>query len=336
MEDLAQAIGLSRPTVSKYFSDPESVRDSTRRKIEYALQEYDYTPNLLAMNLNRRRSRVIGIIVPEIKDPFFTNLIRVVELDALKAGYLVISESSHGDAGLEARAIENLASMNAAGIIIAPLGVDADLSRLHRLRELMPIVFVDSRLDSETAYVGTDNAQSISLIVDYLCRSGTPPAFLTMPAVNYNGIEREKAYDAKMRELGHEPRVLNKDMPYTGWDFEQYGQTAMLDLIDTGRLDADTILCANDRLAFGVLSAAYKRGLAVGRAVNGSVRVAGHDDQPLSRFTCPALTTVAQDVAAIGVEAVRMLLNKAGQDEPVGEHDVERLFEARLILRDSA
>lgn len=336
MEDLAQAIGLSRPTVSKYFNDPESVRASTRSKIERALEEYDYTPNLLAMNLNRRRTRVVGIVVPEINDPFFTHLVRVVQLSALESGYLVIVESSHGDAGLEARAIESLASMHAAGVILAPLGIDADLSRLHRLREFMPIVFVDSRLDSETAYVGTNNEQSISLIVDYLCRSGSPPAFFTMPAVNYNGIERERAYTTKMTEIGHEPRIINEGMPYTGWDFEQYGQTAMLELIDSGKLDADTILCANDRLAFGVLSAAFKRGLAVGRSGDARLRVAGHDDQPLSKFCCPALTTVAQDVEAIGIEAVKLLLDKLGRDGPAAKHDVERLFDARLMLRESA
>lgn len=336
MEDLAHAIGLSRPTVSKYFNDPASVRASTRSRIERALEEYAYTPNLLAMNLNRQRTRVIGIVVPEINDPFFTNLIRIVQLNALESGYLVIVESSHGEVALEARAIESLASMNAAGVIMAPLGIDADLSRLHRLRELMPIVFVDSRLDSETAYVGTNNEQSISLIVDYLCRSGSPPAFFTMPAVNYNGIEREKAYVARMTEIGHQPRIINEGMSYTGWDFEQYGQSAMLELIDSGRLNADTILCANDRLAFGVLSAACKRGLAVGHSGDSKLRVAGHDDQPLSKFCCPALTTVAQDVEAIGIEAMKLLLNKLGRDEPASGHDVERLFEARLMIRDSA
>jgi DNA-binding LacI/PurR family transcriptional regulator len=337
MEDLARAVGLSRPTVSRYFSDPSSVRASTRRKIERALEEYDYTPNLLAMNLNRRKTRVIGIVVPEINDPFFTSLIRIVELFALERGYQVLSECGHGDVGLEVRAIENLASMNAAGVIIAPLGIDEDMSRLHRVRELMPHVFVDSRLDNETAYVGTNNGQSIGLIVEYLCRSGSPPAFFTMPAVNYNGIEREKAYLDKMHQLGHEPRIVNEGKHYTGWDFEQYGHRTMLDLIDSRRLDAGTILCANDRLAFGVLSAAFKRGVPVGRAPDCELRVAGHDDQPLSRFSCPALTTVAQDVEAIGVEAVRILLDKVAGDQGGGaDHEVEKLFEAKLMLRDSA
>jgi DNA-binding LacI/PurR family transcriptional regulator len=99
-----------------------------------------------------------------------------------------------------------------------------------------------------------------------------------------------------------------------------------------------TVLCANDRLAFGVVSAAFARGLPVGREARDGLRVAGHDDHPLSRFACPPLTTVAQDVESIGRTALEVLLATVGTDADVAPEPPARetRLEARLVLRESA
>jgi DNA-binding LacI/PurR family transcriptional regulator len=337
MEDLARAVGLSRPTVSKFFADPASVRQSTRARIERALEEFDYTPNLLAMNLNRRHPRMIGVVVPDILDPFFTSLIDAVQRHAMARGYLALSQSSHGDPALEERAMESLASANVAGIILAPLGLAWAQQRRERLTGRIPVVIADSQIDQEIPFVGTDNRASIGLMVDYLSRSGSPPAFFAMPRLNSNAHAREEAYSAAMRALGLEPRILNDPSARDSWDFEAYAREATLALLDTGDLGVGaTVLCANDRLAFGVISAAFARGIAVGRGEARGLRVAGHDDHPLSRFACPPLTTVAQDVEAIGREALAMLLDIARVEEGEAAAGRERQLSGRLVLRASA
>ncbi len=85
MEEFARAVGLSRPTVSKYFQDPASVRPKTRTRIEAALQKHGFRPNIFAVNLNRRRSKIIGLIVPDPTDPFYMTLAQRVETEATEA-----------------------------------------------------------------------------------------------------------------------------------------------------------------------------------------------------------------------------------------------------------
>jgi DNA-binding LacI/PurR family transcriptional regulator len=86
MEEFSLASGISRPTISRYFHDPDSVRNTTRTKIERALAEFDYHPNMFAMNLNRRNPRNIGVIVPHLVDPFFAELVRHIEVRWIPCG----------------------------------------------------------------------------------------------------------------------------------------------------------------------------------------------------------------------------------------------------------
>ena len=115
MEQFAEAVGLSRPTVSKYFQDAGSVRAKVRERIEAGLKETGFRPNLFAVNLNRRRSKIIGLIFPTSLDPFYMDLQRRITMEAGAAGYLPFVFSSDGRAELEAEAIETLTSMNVAG-----------------------------------------------------------------------------------------------------------------------------------------------------------------------------------------------------------------------------
>ena len=96
MEEFALAVGLSRPTVSKFFHDPTSVRAKTRTKIEATLKQTGFRPNIFAVNLNRRRTKIIGLIVPDPTDPFYMTLARRIETEATDAGYLALVLSSNG------------------------------------------------------------------------------------------------------------------------------------------------------------------------------------------------------------------------------------------------
>jgi DNA-binding LacI/PurR family transcriptional regulator len=338
MEELAEAIAVSRPTLSRFFQDPSRVRASTRARIEAGLAKVDYVPNFFAINMNRKSTRLIGVIVPYLNDLLFTSLIQAIEFEALARDYMILTQSSHGDPALEVRAAENLRSMNADGVIVAPLGEESSRAALERLTADLPVVFIDSRLPGglETAdFAGTNNEHSISLMVDYLCRSGPPPAFLGMPRVNLNSIAREEVYCARMRALGHEPQVIAGDPGYHGWDFEQYGYELMSREFASGRHMGATVLCANDRLAIGVIKAANRHHLFAAPG-GGRFRVAGHDDHPLASYVFPSLTTVSQDVEAIAGAALSLLVDRiTGRVEPAEKSRI-RLFDARLILRDSA
>jgi len=337
MKELSVAIGISRPTLSRYFQDPSTVRPSTAQKIKERLKEVDYVYNFIATRQNRKSSGLIGVIIPHYKDLFFSSLLEAIEHAARAAGFNVIAQSSNGDQEGEIQAIGRLRSMNADGAIIAPLGLTSSTEALQTAREDFPIVFVDSRPAEKIGrsdFVGTNNGQSIASIVEYLCRTGETPVFLGMPHLNSNASEREETYTAKMRELGFEPRLVDVGEVPESWDFEAYGFGIMDKHFSRQKHLADTILCANDRIAIGAIRAANKHGLfGRGQEQNSGLRIAGHDNHPLSEYMFPALTTVGQDISGISEDAVRLLNERIGgerDDEPVSI-----LREAALMVRES-
>jgi DNA-binding LacI/PurR family transcriptional regulator len=333
MEEFAEVSGISRPTLSKFFHDPDSVKKTTRARIEGALEEYDYRPNIFAMNQNRKLTKTIGILVPYLADPFFAEIVRLIERQCMDAGFWPMVFSAHGQTELENKALETLASLRPAGALIAPLGRTSDLDTVRRFTEEVPTVVFDSNVKVGRAFVGSDNFQSIPLIVEYLCRSGEPPCFLEMPPVNPNANKRRDAYTQAMERLGHTPHVIQASGG--DWEFERIGLEGGMRLIETRGFPTNTVLCSNDRLAIGVIAAAYQKGLRVGLGPGCALRVAGHDNHPWSQFTCPPLTTVSQDYKAIAKNSVRILFGIInGEDEPQGRP--EHLFEGTLIMRQSA
>lgn len=339
MEELSTTIGISRPTLSKFFQDAESVRDSTRVRIEEALATVDYVPNFFATKMNRQSTRIIGVIVPYLNDLFFTSLIQSIEESALRQGYTIIIQSAHGDPATEARAFENLKSMSVDGVIAAPIGQSSSLSAFTRLKEEFPVVCVDSRLPDDfedVDFVGTNNRQSISLMVGYLHRSGDAPVYLGMPRINSNSLEREQAYIASAEELGFKPQVIPVDNTDPVWNFEEFAYDTMDEYFGRGEYVNSTILCANDRLAIGVMRAANRHHLLPQRKGESSqFRVAGHDDHPLSAYVHPALTTVSRNTIGMGEAAFEQILDQIENGRRRGK-GVTRTFDAELRLRESA
>lgn len=338
MEDFAEFVGLSRPTVSKYFNDPKSVRGKTRDLIESAIKQSGFRPNIFAVNLNRRRTNILGVIIPNSIDPFYMALTRRIEMIANQAGFLAFVLSSDGNPEMEDRAIETFKSMNVAGAIIAPLGVDSHHETLAALGSSIPLVYVDSPLDGTSSFVGTDNRQSFQLIVDYLSRSGERPCYFAMPSVNNNARTREQAYLESMTQLKLDPAIVPLD-DQRSWDFERFGFEETRKILRGDGFPTRTVLCANDRVAFGVIAAAYQAGLKVGHGAECDLRVAGHDDHPLSRYACPPITTVAQNYNEIGRLAIELLLHKLGENDDHRTdfpHDGRILLKAELQLRESA
>lgn len=340
MTQLSEAIGISRPTLSRYFQDPDSVRKSTRDAIDAALLEFDYKPSFFARNLNRKTTRVLGIVIPTISDQFYSSLVEVIERRALSNGLTPIIQNSHGDITGERDALITLRSMNAAGVVIASIGGEEQIPVFEATDKEMPLVFVDSSPTLEEgrfSFVGTDNRQSVNLLIDYLCRTGSPPVFVSMPDVNTNTIERTRAYRDRMNELGHEPQIISNPEIDSSWLFEDYAYRLLQEEFSRGRLTDATILCANDRLAMGVLLAANEFGLfdSSGRR-KGDFRVAGHDDHPLSSFLWPPLTTVSQDVEELGRVAFEMFLERSNATQSAALVRRTRLIGAEMVLRSSA
>ena len=335
MEELASLSGISRPTLSKFFNDPSSVRDSTRQRIEQALERFDYTPNVYAINQNRNQTRNIGIVVPFLADPFFAEVARNLEILCSESGFNPILLSSHGDPDREVANLDSLRGIRPAGVLLAPIGRRSRREALMEFCNDVPTVLFDCDVEEAgDAMFGTNYMQSTGIMVEYLVRTGEPPALFEMrDAPNPNANKRRIAYDAAMRRLGQEPMLLIAEGQ--GWAFEEIAQREAARMISERSLPTDTIFCSNDRLAIGFLSGAYEMGYRVGRGEGFALRVAGHDDHPYSRFTCPPLTTVSQDYDQIAGQSLDFLLSIIATGERPSEKTVTR-FDASLVMRRSA
>ncbi|SMP21238.1 LacI family DNA-binding transcriptional regulator [Shimia sagamensis] len=333
MEEFARVSGISRPTVSKYFNDPTSVRASTRSRIEAAIEQHDYRPNIYAMNQNRKLTKNVGIVVPLLSDPYFAEIARNLEQRCLADGYRPTLFSSHGDAALEVEVLDTLRAMKPAGVLLAPLGRASDYRALEAFCKDVPTLIFDSSVQEiGLGFVGSDNFQFTSHITDYLCRTGEPPCFFEMKTpANPNAHRRRQSYVAAMERFGFEPDVISVDGE--GWGFEEIGRLGGYEAIKQNRFSTNTVLCSNDRLAIGLLTACYEQGVKVGRGKDCSIRVAGQDGHPHSRYTCPPLTTISHNYDAVSQTAADALF--AAIEGQVTPWKSTRL-EGSLILRDSA
>ncbi len=335
MEEFAEVSGISRPTVSKFFNDPESVRPSTRSRIEAALEKYDYRPNIYAINQNRKLTKNVGVIVPMLADPFFVEIARNIEQRCIDAGFRPTLFSAHGSPELETEIMDSLRSLKPAAVLFAPLGRASDRGALEKFCADVPTILFDSNLEGiGEAFVGSDNYSFVSQTVEYLSRTGEPPCFFEMKTpANPNANKRRNAYLAMMERLGLEAQVYQIDGE--GWSFEEIGRRGAFRLLEEGALKTNTVLCSNDRLAIGFLSACYEAGVRVGRDEQSALRVASHDDHPYSRFTCPSLTTAAHDYTAVAKNSVEAMVNLIEAGGSFGSRE-ETVYPARLIMRDSA
>jgi len=332
MQEFSEYVGVSRPTVSKFFNDPKSVRANTREKLELAAKELNFQPNMLAINFKKKKTNLIGIIIPDATDPFYASLTQKVTHIANEAGLITMVFSSDGNVELQNRSISTIKGMQMAGVVIVPTGIDANASEITSLLNTTPTIFVDALTKGTDHFVGCDNVQSITLIVEYLIRSGSAPCYFPMPYVNSNALLREKTYIDVMRNLGKEPQIVSVD-DSLDWKFEDFAYKQTEQILKNDGFPTSTILCANDRIAYGVMAACHAAGLSIGRG-DDDLRIAGHDDHPLAQYTYPPLTTVRQDIDAIASIATKKLVEMMQSKSPIPPQKI--VLDSSLRLRDSA
>lgn len=329
IKDIARLAGVSTTTVSKVINNKdESISQATRDRITSLMKEYDYTPSTVARSLVTKKTNTIGLIIPDIRNPFFPELARGVEDRANSAGYNIIFCNTDNKIEKEDEYLKILAEKMVDGIIMA-----ASSKRDERLATVkgysVPVVLVDRDIDVEMDYVKgrvfTDNFKGALIAVEHMINQGVKKIlFISGPLTNKASIERLEGYKYALKENG-----LEYDEGYLleGEFNEDWGWEAARDAVETG-IDFDGIFCGNDLIAIGAVKSLKEIGLSVPEDIS----VIGFDDIYVSRLIEPELTTVRQPKYEMGFEAVEMLLRIL---EGKRLKDVRLILQPDLIIRDS-
>lgn len=326
IKDVARAAGVGQATVSRVLNGSGPVGQETRERVLAACRALGYVPNGPARSLVNRATGTVGLIIPDITNPFFPAVTRGVEDAASQAGYTVFLCNTDNDSAMEETDVRKLRERCVDGIIF--VGSQARRSRLERLlQDGIPVVVTDrevSDLDADSVLV--DNAAGASAAVSHLVELGhTRIAHAAGHRETPTGQDRCTGYRSALEQAG-----LPVDESLIVWGEFNVESGIRAGQVLLGRSPRPTaIFAANDMIALGVIRAAREAGLAVPQDLS----VVGFDDIPMAALVSPPLTTVRQPAYEMGWLAMRMLLERIEGRVTGGGR--RHLFRPELILRGS-
>lgn len=326
--DVARAAGVSTATVSRVLAGLGGARADTQRRVLDATRELDYRPSEIARALKRRSTQTLGLIVTDIENPYFPQLVRSVEDAARAEGYSILLCNAANDPEREVFYLELLAERRVDGLIIAAssLGV-RHLEWLTAPR--LPVVLVNTAApDVDLPSITSDNHAGGRLAVEHLLGLGHRRfGYLMAPPRNVDGPDRLAGVRAALADagLGDGAPTVTTGEPLVGG-----GETAMLEMLDRAP-DVSAIVAYNDLMAIGALRALRQRG----RQVPVDVSVVGFDDVAFAAYVEPPLTTIAQGTVEMGRWAVAQMARRLRSGDEPGAAASVRL-PVRLVVRGSS
>ncbi|MEU4782256.1 LacI family DNA-binding transcriptional regulator [Micromonospora sp. NPDC023633] len=327
LKDVAERAGVSVKTVSNVVNGYVHVRPDTRARVEEAIAELNYRPNLSARNLRKGRTGVIAFAVPELDIPYFAELARHVVTAAAELGWTVLIDQTGGGREQERVVASGITEHLIDGLIFSPLALTAeDLTGLAGT----PMVLLGERVDHGPAdHVGIDNVSAAREITAHLAGLGRRRIAAIGSQRTPEGASarlRLAGYTAALADAGlaYDERLV---APAPAWHRAD-GAAAMRGLLTSG-VRPDAVFCFNDTLALGVLRALHEAGLRVPE----DVAVAGFDDIEDGRFSVPTLSTIAPDKERIARLAVELLAGRIDGDRTAPPRELSAPW--RLAPRES-
>lgn len=332
IKDIAKALGLSTSTVSRALRDSYEISPETKKLVlEYA-EKINYHPNPIALSLKERRTRSIGVIVCEVANSYFSQVINGIESIANANGYNVIISQSHESAEKELVNLQYLTSRSVDGLIISVSTETKDFNFFKDLHDRgMPIVFFDRIVDEiQTHKVIADNFKGAYDATSHLIKCGYKRIATLCNTVSLSiGKERLAGYKAALSDHGMEPDdSLIRYCQHGGMVTSEMDE-AINDLFRLKQAP-DAIFASADKLTTGCLRALRARGLRV----PGDVGLVGFSNSELTELLDPSLTVVKQPAFEMGEEATNLLLELIESKRPVTDFQT-RVLSTEMILRAS-
>ncbi|MFD2205883.1 LacI family DNA-binding transcriptional regulator [Kiloniella antarctica] len=324
VKDVAKLAGVSVGTVSRVLSENKAVKQPLKERVLNAVEKLGYKPNLAARALRTNRIDVIGLVVPDITNPFFAQLAKCIETEAAKRGHSVMLANSHDDAATERKQISALLDRSPRGMVVVAAADTAELG----YHTDVPVVSLDRRFEN-FPLVSTDHAHGSALIADHLYQLGHRDiAYIAGPQNTEVGRSRKQGFISRIQDLHSEndPVTLRT---YDGlFDYksgEDIGRK-VLTAWDDWRPTA--IAAASDQLAIGVLRVARDLKLDI----PADLSITGFDDIALASLIVPRLTTIRQPTERLAETALAYIFSEdASTTVPMKEHPLK----GEIVIRGS-
>ncbi|WP_097866753.1 LacI family DNA-binding transcriptional regulator [Streptomyces sp. rh34] len=305
LKDVAARAGVSVRTVSNVVSGSAPVAADTRRRVQEAIDELGYRPNLAARSLRAGRTGIIGLAIPELHSPYFSELAGLLVDGAQRRSWTVVIDQTRGEAHAERRLLTPGGGRVVDGLIISPWALD--LAELAATELTVPLVLLGERGPGGAAdRIAVDNVTAADEATDHLVRMGRQRiAAIGLQPHLHNGTARLRT-EGYLRALDRAglPRHLDARRPVSALHRAD-GARAMAELLDMP--DApDAVFAFSDELALGALHTARQRGLRVPE----DIAIIGFDDIEDGRYSNPPLTTVSPDKRQIAERALQCLADR--------------------------
>ncbi len=324
--DIARAAGVSKSTVSLVLNNSELVKPETAAKVKLAAESIGYVYNRSAASLRQGTSNVVAMVVNDLTNSFFVELLIGAERRLLESGFITLLSHTGEDIPLQEQVLNSMREQKAAGLILCPaLSTPPGLIRTLKSWKL-PFVTVMRPLEGEDSdFIGCDNYEGIKLATQHLIDLGHQKiAFIGRNRINSVSVVRQDGYEHCLLNNGFSINpswIVESKISMAG------GKEAMKQLLQLS--DRPTaVVCYNDLIATGVLSEIGEQGLIAGK----DIAVVGSDGVANTAFTNPPLTTVALQSHKVGELASQILLNRLKDPAAPFTHT---LLKPELIIRKS-
>lgn len=327
IKDVAKKADVSYATVSRALNGKYGVRDKTREKIIAVAQAMGYTPNGIARGLVKKQTYSIGLIIPDITNPFYPEVARGIEDQAKASGYSVFLCNTNYEKQREADHLNLLLEKRVDGIIMASISKHS-VQRLEEARNQIPVVYVTKRVTGKAlSFVVIDNERGGFIATKYLIEQGYKTIGYIGPdeAGNASG-ERLAGFRAAFKKFGMS--VQSRYVRIADFKLET-GYNAIVRMIEEGNYPR-AVFAGNDLLAIGIIQGIKEKGLSVPE----NIAIIGFDNIPLASFPGISLTTIHQPKYEMGQMAADLLLEMI-EKQSLGEPR-RVILEPELIVRSSS
>ncbi|MHA6259786.1 LacI family DNA-binding transcriptional regulator [Sporosarcina sp. CAU 1771] len=322
--NVAKESGVSIATVSKVINNTGNMRDSTRERVKEAMKKLNYQPSMMATALTGKGTKTLGLLVPDISNPFFSEIAKTIEDRAHEFGMSIIICSTYEDLEKETKYLQLLQRQQVDGFIVASTFQDTTLLKDLKKRGFPLVMLTHDNAGLGVTSVSVDDFKGGYEATSYLISLGHTNIAIIAEHANSSSM---RIYGYREAHAAHSIECFDTNIYKTSATLENAKQV-FNQIIDKGDMPTAIFAC-NDLLAIGVIQGAKEKGLIVPEDLS----LVGFDNTILATTTVPALTTMAQPIYEIGKRVVDVILKEIKENKQLDERI---LFNPQLIVRGTA